>query len=137
MLLKIKEILDFLLAQQVQTSKKILFHKKQEFMIKTFLLIMNHDNNKNWQEINLDLFLLSMTNIDTTFYEEFFEQQGVPEDRARFYLCSLLQKGARSGCIYKNELIMKRIMKARNILGFNMYISKFIPCQKLPKVYQL
>ena len=28
---------------------------------------------------------------------------------------------------------MKRIMKARNILGFNMYISKFIPFQKLPK----
>ena len=77
-----------------------------------------------------------MSNIDTTFYEEFFEQQGVPEDRARFYLCSLLQKGARSGCIYKNELIMKRIMKARNILGFNMYISKFIPCQKMPKVYE-
>ena len=77
-----------------------------------------------------------MSNIDITFYEEFFEQQGVPDDRARFYLCSLLQKGARSGCIYKNELIMKRIMKARNILGYNMYHSKFIPCQKLPKVYK-
>ena len=71
-----------------------------------------------------------MSNIDTTFYEEFFEQQGVPEDRARFYLCSLLQKGARSGCIYKNELIMKRIMTARNILGYNMYHSKFIQSKK-------
>ena len=70
--------------------------------------------------------------IDTTFYEEFFEQQGVPEDKARFYLCSLLQKGARSGCIYKNELIMKRIMKARNILGYNMYHSKFNPRPKSP-----
>ena len=99
-------------------------------MIKTFLLIMNRDNSKNQQEINLDLLLVSMSNIDTTFYEEFFEQQGVPEDRARFYLCSLLQKGARSGCIYKNELIMKRIMTARNILGYNMYHSKFIQRKK-------
>ena len=66
-----------------------------------------------------------MSNIDTTFYEEFFEQQGVPEDKAILYQCSLLQKGARSGCIYKNELIMKRIMDARNILGFNMYHSEY------------
>ena len=38
------------------------------------MLIINRDNTKNRQEINLDLLLVSMSNIDTTFYEGFFEQ---------------------------------------------------------------
>jgi hypothetical protein len=90
-------------------------------LVKNTLIVTSKNNN---------IIINSSSIIDTTFYEEFFEQQGVPENMARFYLCSLLQKGARSGCIYKNELIMKRIMTARNILGYNMYHSKLIQRSK-------
>ena len=59
-------------------------------------------------------------------FDEFFEKNGVSAEMAKVYTMTMLQKCAKSTCIYKNTLILDRLMKARGNMAYNMYYSKLI-----------
>ena len=57
-------------------------------------------------------------------HKEFFEKNQIPHEEAKEYEYSLMQKSARSTCIYKNTLILDRLMRARQIMAQNLFNGK-------------
>ncbi len=56
-------------------------------------------------------------------HPNFFAKMSVDAEEREDFSLTLLQKVAKSTCVIKANLVIERIMKARNKLATNMYYS--------------
>ncbi len=57
-------------------------------------------------------------------HPNFFAKMSVPPNEQEDFEMTLLQKVARSTCIVKANLVIEKIMRARNKLATNMYYGR-------------
>ncbi len=103
-------------------------HELLEFMLDRGIEV--HKSKGGWglligdcvQVFKQSLFLLSFAfSSEVCIHPNFFARLSVTPEEQEDFEMSLLQKVARSTCIVKANMVIERIMRARNKLATNMY----------------